>query len=871
MESASVVTLHPSGVVVDPRARVVHRPDGTVELSEREANLLAYLAGRAGEVVGRNELLRDVWRVRPSTRTRALDMCVRRVRERIEVDPENPRHLLTVRGTGYRFLTGPSDPTRAPTPPDASSNLPEDVGPLVGRQADLERLTSLFQAGWRLITVVGAAGVGKSRLVREWARRNPRPGTIRWVDLGEEDTADGMLRVIAQTLESDIGHLGNERLVAAVAARGALVLVLDAAEGCADPMAVLAPQLLEGAPELTIVATSRRPLHAVDETVFRLEPMPATDALALLQARVDAPLPPMAAALIGHLQGLPLTIELAASRLRLYSCAELVERLEASDLGRATGPDRHAWLQRALLLWWQVLEPEEHRLLGQLAVFRGGFTLEAAWAVLDAPDAKDRVQALVDLALLRSERTVGRSRRLRFRMFDCVRELALERADPAETERALERHAAWFLALSGPLWPPRLPIASEDRWIDDTANVVAATERALTRWPERAIVGLLRLWQPVLMTDIGTLLRLAEEVAPVVSEALRPLAELVQADALRFCGRPADADHRYRQALALAQRCAPHVVPWAKQMLASSLYDDVTTRDEALRLNAEALSEARETGDLRCQAYVLRRRGERWMAGDTEDALAEALALYRQCGDPYGELLTEIASGNERARTGRPAADRMARVCADWSARSLQVLPELVLRSVAIAFYLEDQLLEARQWALRYLDRVERQGSVYSVPVGYELYGVMELQLGHLDAARSAFAKVLTAVATWDEFRGHTLRASAHMGLGIVALAERKVAQARAHFRLAADGPEQPAIAAGLWALAGGGVEARDRLAALHARGVPLVDVADALADLHAGGAQRLQRMFADDGRDRPYGEVSGRRLARTAAELLGP
>jgi DNA-binding winged helix-turn-helix (wHTH) protein/predicted ATPase len=543
------IVLRPSGVVLDPERRRVVRPEGPLDLTPREAALLGYLTGRPWVVVRREELLRDVWRVRATTRTKALDMCVRRLRERIELDPDDPQHLLTVRGEGYRFVPGPPD--TAPAGPGRGGNLPPEGASFVGRQREVERVARLLGEGARLVAVVGPAGVGKSRLAREAGRRIPRPVWV--VDLGEERSVDGVLGAIGRVLGVVGGELGPARLAGALAARGPLVLVLDAIEGCVEALGPLVSGWT--APGLQVVATSRRSVALPGAVEVRLDPMSTDELEVLIRDRAARPLDPAVGALAARLEGLPLAAELAAGRLRLYTCAQLIERLERGwDVLRTgsarggpsrAGADRHASLHDALLATWELLDPGDRDALGELAVFRGGFTLEAARAVLGGEDAEDRVQHLLDHSVLRVE--AGEPPR--FRLFDSVRELASARLAPARRAEAEQRHAGWFLPPTAS-WPPRIRPSEEDRAYD-TANLAAAIERADD--PVRAIAGLARLWH-LRHVDLETTRRLADHaLARGLPEPEQAIARMIRGESVLFLGRPQDAVADFDAALELAR------------------------------------------------------------------------------------------------------------------------------------------------------------------------------------------------------------------------------------------------------------------------------------------------------------------------------
>jgi len=176
---------------------VVLREGEELPLTEQEARLLGALAEREGDAVSRLDLYREVWGYRGEPRGRAAAFAVLRLRNKIEIDPSKPDHLLTVRGVGYRLQLGhteASDFRQAPgatqpaaaEPSDSSSQgpapavlklvadskqarVPEPLASFVGREAELQRLGGPVEAGCRLVTIAGTGGTGKTRLALRFA------------------------------------------------------------------------------------------------------------------------------------------------------------------------------------------------------------------------------------------------------------------------------------------------------------------------------------------------------------------------------------------------------------------------------------------------------------------------------------------------------------------------------------------------------------------------------------------------------------------------------------------------------------------------------------------------------------------------------
>lgn len=338
--------------------------------------------------------------------------------------------------------------------------------PLLGRDDDLRRLVADVPAH-RLTSILGAGGLGKTRLAHEVAGRlAERFERIVFVELaGATDPGDVALvvgagvgarvpqarRRLSDPLPPDLAVRTRE----ALAARRTL-LVLDNCEHVVDSAATMVAELLGTVPSLTVLTTSRVPLLLPGERVFALQPLDVpTDATRLFEeraaaARPDVRLDPAVVERICRtLDGVPLAIELAAARLRSMPLDELDRRLEDRFAvlvgGDRTAPERHRTLFAVIDWSWRLLAPDRQRSMRMLAVFPDGFTVDSASVLLDT-DAADVVADLVDQSLLTfSEGPRGPAR---YRMLETVREFglrALEAAgETATARRGLDRFALDF-------------------------------------------------------------------------------------------------------------------------------------------------------------------------------------------------------------------------------------------------------------------------------------------------------------------------------------------------------------------------------------------------------------------------------------------
>lgn len=385
----------------------------------------------------------------------------------------------------------------------APGQLADPLTPLVGREREIERIRALLlDDGRRLVTLTGPGGVGKTRLALAVAVSvaDAFPDGVHVVSLAPVRDPALVVTAIASALElPDTGSPPVDRLIAALVHQHTL-LVLDNFEQVVAA-APLVNALLRGCPRLAILATSRGPLHLTGEQEFPVPPLalpdsrrlPAIDrigeyeAIALFLQRGRAILPgfrlsaenaPIIVEICRRLDGLPLAIELAAARLRLLPPRELLARLDRGLALLTDGPrDAPARQQtiRDTIAWSEsLLGASERRLFRQLAVFGGGWTLDAAERVLPrTPDAADDgehgFRLLSGLTLLVDSSLVSVSPSpdgaMRYAMLDVVRELAMERLVAAGEDVLLRaRFIDWALAL----------VPAE--WIDQAGAFVTVTQ-----------------------------------------------------------------------------------------------------------------------------------------------------------------------------------------------------------------------------------------------------------------------------------------------------------------------------------------------------------------------------------------------------------
>ena len=328
------------------------------------------------------------------------------------------------------------------------NNLPVQFTTFVGRHTELAALRTLL-LGERLVTLAGPGGSGKTRLAAQLAANHSEfwPQGAWWVDLAEiTDPA-----LVADTVADAVGVLVGSRLAPQLRT-SRLLLCLDNCEQILDGVADLAAELLRSCPEVTVLATSREPLGIPGEVVWRVPPIATDEALALFVERARLVVPGFelddasraaVASMCERLDGMPLALELAAAWLRTLTPQQIEAGLDDRFSLLTRGPRGVASRQQTLAasVRWShdLLDDTERTVFRRLAVFLGGFTLDAARAVGDG-DVLGSLAGLVDKSLVVAEDG-------RYRLLETIREYALARLREAgEEEAARDRHLDHFLA-----------------------------------------------------------------------------------------------------------------------------------------------------------------------------------------------------------------------------------------------------------------------------------------------------------------------------------------------------------------------------------------------------------------------------------------
>lgn len=467
---------------VYPGQRLVMEADQPLRLSRRAMDILLILLEHAGNVVSKQQLIARVW---PDTVVEDINLRVHMaaLRKALGDGQAGQRYIITVAQRGYSFVAAHSleQVGQPPAPAGCASsrhNLPVRRTRLIGRQTLIDHLMQQLPRQ-RFITLVGPGGIGKTTVALRLAEQmigRYRDG-IRLLDLAPINCPlmiNGHLATLLELALHDDTALDG---LADYLRERHMLLVIDNCEHLLDAIAQLSEHILRSAPHVHILATSRESLRAEGEFVQRLESLDCPPPIAVLDRAqamtfsalqlfveraaashdsfelTDAELP-LLIDICQRLDGIPLAIELAAAQAGRFGLPGLLAQLQGS-FRVLTRPGqvplaRHKTL-RATLDWsFELLNACEKTCLRRLSVFRGGFTLESAAAVIvgehiEPDEVLGSITQLVAKSLLNVE--VG-DEDVYYRLLDTTRHYALEKlGQTADLPATRERHAERCLAL----------------------------------------------------------------------------------------------------------------------------------------------------------------------------------------------------------------------------------------------------------------------------------------------------------------------------------------------------------------------------------------------------------------------------------------
>jgi predicted ATPase/DNA-binding winged helix-turn-helix (wHTH) protein len=519
---------------IDLAGRELRLRGATVPIGSRAFEIIGVLVEAAGDTINKYDLMGRVW---PGAvvEENTLQFHISAIRKAFGPD----RGMLkTAFGRGYRLLgkwaireESAPDHTGALEQPHTAgqpflNNLPAAVSELIGRAAAVKQLQDLLSA-YRMVTLTGLGGVGKTTLALEVARgfSTTFQGDVVLVELASLSDPSLVPSSVATSLGLQLGgYQITPRSVAQAIGRKRLLLVLDNCEHLIDAAAQLAETLVRMCPEASILATSREPLRVEGEYVYRVRPLdvppPDRDSRDALQhsavllfiarTRHHSNFSPQEenlsaiAAICQHLDGIPLAIEFAAARADTlgvqHVAARLNDRFALLAGARRTALPRHQTL-RATLDWsYELLSESEQRLLRHLAVFPGGFTIKAAVAVAGAGQSETLEESISSLVWKSLLTLVQSTDDPRWRLLETIRAYALEKlAEHGEAERAARRHAEFFRDLFAPAEDaPLVTLDDLPRYVREIDNVRAALDWAFSPSGDKAVgIALTAAYAPV--------------------------------------------------------------------------------------------------------------------------------------------------------------------------------------------------------------------------------------------------------------------------------------------------------------------------------------------------------------------------------------
>ena len=453
-----------------PRARLLEKDGVPVHIGGRALDVLILLAGRPGEVVNKRELVEHVW-TDVSVDEACLRFHVNGLRKALGDGASGARYVVNVSGRGYCFVAPIARAASLRGEPSINCNssthsLPAPLRRMIGRTELIDKVSAELQLH-RFVAMVGPGGIGKTSVAVAVGHRQLASfdGGVFFIDF----SALSNRQLVPITIASALGlTVSSENPVTGLLAflRGKrMLLILDSCEHVLDALAPLVESIVREAPELHVLATSRKSFRAEGEQVHQLPSLDCPPQCAGLNAADVLSYPaaqlfvefitaglgkfklsddeaPLVAEICAKLDGIPLAIELAAGRVNAYGIAGigslLNSRFSLFWQGRRTAITRHKTLNAALDWSYEFLPAAESAVLRRLSVLVGPFTLDAAVAVasgegVSEPEVIEAVANLVAKSLIA---TPSAGRRLRYHLLNTIRAFAAEKlAASGEADR----------------------------------------------------------------------------------------------------------------------------------------------------------------------------------------------------------------------------------------------------------------------------------------------------------------------------------------------------------------------------------------------------------------------------------------------------
>lgn len=511
-QAKKTASIHLGSVTINLERFEAIRNGEVIRLTRTEWALLEQLILHSNTTLTHQVLLQRVWGDAYVDEHSYLHTYMRRLRRKLESDPANPRYLITDGGIGYRLVVSQNefgnsqDSFASSANPKDTTDKPHQLTPpptsFLGREHKLNELQKLLERpDVRLLTLTGPPGVGKTRRALHLVERvrDRFADGAHVVSLAPLQDSALVVSAIAQALEiKEVAQQPIEETLKQTLQKREVLLLLDNFEHVLDAAPVLV-ELIIAAPHLAILVTSRVSLRVAGEQEYLVAPLEMPDATTIITKEIAEANPAIAlfvqhsqsvkadfalteenaaaiAAICIRLDGLPLAIELAAARSKLFTpeslLARLDERLKILTRGSRGTPERHQTLRAALEWSYNLLTPEEQQVLMGLSVFAGGCTLEAASAVLDSDQVLvtplalpehttpaepepidvspstsflDKVASLVDHSLIQVQ--TDSNGEPRFVLLETIREYALEKLrESGNLERVQRRYILYYFS-----------------------------------------------------------------------------------------------------------------------------------------------------------------------------------------------------------------------------------------------------------------------------------------------------------------------------------------------------------------------------------------------------------------------------------------